>query len=502
MKKTYLLLFCLFLSLWANAIVSITIDLTTAGTLSSNLTSDELSTVTNLKITGPIDNRDFLTMRDNMPVLTSLDISSVQIVALGYYSEGANTIPSNAFSNKITLQEIKLPNDLVGINYNSFEACGLLTISLPNTIKFIKDLAFYNCGGLTGSLTLPHDLESIGYRSFGFCSSLIGDLIIPNKVKTIGKDCFISCSGFNGNLILAPNISEIPIGAFWGCNQLLSVSFPESLIIIKNGAFYRCTKLKGPLIFPEGLVTIEQDAFKDCYSINGNLSLPSTLRVIGNDAFSGCRNLKDNLVFPSSIIAIGAGAFNFCYSFTGELNIPRSTTNIAAKTYENCQELLSLVIPNTIKSIGSHAFMGCYALTSITTHSLNPIDLSTSPFVFSGVNKNTCTLYVPIGTKLLYENADQWKDFLNIVERDATSSFKNGLSETIKLYSNHETSSIVITGITGNTIVSIIDINGNILSKKSIYNESKISIEHLPQALYLINISNDNNTLTKKIIKR
>ena len=37
--------------------------------------------------------------------------------------------------------------------------------------------------------------------------------------------------------------------------------------------------------------------------------------------------------------------------------------------------------------------------------------------VFYGVPKETCTLHVPKGTKDLYMNADQWKDFLlNIVD--------------------------------------------------------------------------------------
>ena len=36
--------------------------------------------------------------------------------------------------------------------------------------------------------------------------------------------------------------------------------------------------------------------------------------------------------------------------------------------------------------------------------------------VFYGVPKETCMLHVPKGTKDLYMNADQWKDFLNIID--------------------------------------------------------------------------------------
>ncbi|MBR3390642.1 MAG: hypothetical protein IKI48_00875 [Prevotella sp.] len=37
-------------------------------------------------------------------------------------------------------------------------------------------------------------------------------------------------------------------------------------------------------------------------------------------------------------------------------------------------------------------------------------------YVFNNVPKNTCTLHVPIGSKVKYQAADVWKDFLNIVE--------------------------------------------------------------------------------------
>ncbi len=36
--------------------------------------------------------------------------------------------------------------------------------------------------------------------------------------------------------------------------------------------------------------------------------------------------------------------------------------------------------------------------------------------VFRGSPTETCTLHVPKGTKDLYMNADQWKDFLNIID--------------------------------------------------------------------------------------
>ena len=73
------LLFVLSFSILSGQ-VSNTINLTNAGNLSTELSSEELNSVTNLTITGNIDARDFKTMRDNIPALTVLDISDVSIM--------------------------------------------------------------------------------------------------------------------------------------------------------------------------------------------------------------------------------------------------------------------------------------------------------------------------------------------------------------------------------------------------------------------------------------
>ncbi len=53
------------------------------------------------------------------------------------------------------------------------------------------------------------------------------------------------------------------------------------------------------------------------------------------------------------------------------------------------------------------------------------------------MDKSTCTLYVPIGSKEKYATADQWQDFLNIVEMDMTpvnSIVANGSAKAVGYY--------------------------------------------------------------------
>ena len=111
MKKTILLFLSLSIFFIAQAQVSKTINVAAAGTLSTLLTADEKTTVTNLIVTGEIDARDFVTMRDAMTVLAVLDLSAASIKQyigsagtdpFSFFTYPANEMPWYSFYNPIT----------------------------------------------------------------------------------------------------------------------------------------------------------------------------------------------------------------------------------------------------------------------------------------------------------------------------------------------------------------------------------------------------------------
>ena len=130
MKKTALL-FCLILfSILTFGQVSKSINVTTAGTLSTLITATEANTVTNLTVTGNIDARDVAYMRDKILLLSVLDLSTAKIKAytgidgtyeLATIAYPANELPLCAFYNastlsyKFSLTSIKLPTTLTSI---------------------------------------------------------------------------------------------------------------------------------------------------------------------------------------------------------------------------------------------------------------------------------------------------------------------------------------------------------------------------------------------------
>jgi hypothetical protein len=221
MKKITLLL--LFLSLYfvGQAAVSKTVNVTAGGDLSAAITTagGSLTTITNLTITGTIDARDFVTMRDNMPVLAVLDISAVTIAAYngsggtcGETSYPANQMPEYSFYNasqkqgKANLTSISIPSSVTSIGYSAFDGCSDLTsVSIPSSITSIGESAFQYCRGLT-SVTIPTSVTSIGKSAFLGCSGLTS-ITIPSSISSIGDSAFQDCWGLTR--VVIPNFNEI-----------------------------------------------------------------------------------------------------------------------------------------------------------------------------------------------------------------------------------------------------------------------------------------------------
>ena len=108
--------------------------------------------------------------------------------------------------------------------------------------------------------------------------------------------------------------------------------------IIRNNAFYNCTKL-------------------------ALTSLPSGLTSIGNNAFGGCTKLALTSP-PSSLTSIGNSAFSNCTKLA-LTRLPSGLTSIGNNTFYRCLGLDSLTFEGKPKSISQSAFKECTNLTTI-----------------------------------------------------------------------------------------------------------------------------------------
>ena len=79
--------------------------------------------------------------------------------------------------------------------------------------------------------------------------------------------------------------------------------------------------------------------------------------------------------------------------------------------------LTELTLPASIESIGAMAFMNNYSLTKVTVLNPTPITITLNTFATSAQNREKRILYVPKGSKAVYESNENWaKNFKEIRE--------------------------------------------------------------------------------------
>ena len=136
---------------------------------------------------------------------------------------------------------------------------------------------------------------------------------------------------------------------------------------------------------------------------------------------------------PDGVTSIGDYAFADCSGMTSVI-IPNSVTTIGDYAFYNCSSLTSVIIPSSVTSISEfRAFYNCRGLESVTVHHTTPLAIYNGTFSWWDRDnytdqKTSATLYVPVGTKTLYEAADGWKEFKNIAEDESikVSPYKVG----------------------------------------------------------------------------
>ncbi len=148
-----------------------------------------------------------------------------------------------------------------------------------------------------------------------------------------------------------------------------------------------------------------------------------TVISIGTEAFAWHVEDISKIDMPSTITSIGARAFASCTNLTS-IHIPEGVTTIEEETFSGCRSLSSITIPNSVKMIKNSAFTYCGYLTEIYSYIKEPnkVYVAYNAFLRESLDGdyhyNRATLYVPKGTKSLYESTDIWKEFEQIVEME------------------------------------------------------------------------------------
>ena len=266
-------------------------------------------------------------------------------------------------------------------------------INIPEGIKEIKDSAFIYCI-LNGTLSIPASVEYIGLSAF-FPTVYIDSIVVhkDNPFYDSRQGCNAIIETATNTLIAGCKSTVIPHGveriakhALTCAEELRRITIPPTVKEIGEKAFAK-TKIT-EVDIPEGVTTLEEYTFQYCENMQ-RITLPQSLTTIKLAALSHCG--YHELVIPHAVTTIGDYAFDFC------------------------EYLETVTIGCGVREIGYCAFDGCRKLKKVISHipgdSLFIIDHS----VFGNIVKE-CVLYVPKGSKKVYEKTKGWNLFSKIEE--------------------------------------------------------------------------------------
>ena len=226
---------------------------------------------------------------------------------------------------------------------------------------------------------MKYTVTKIG--SYAFDGSGVTSVTIPNTVWLIGEGAFQGCTSLPG--VTIPNsVTHIGSIAFSGCSGLTSVTIPNSVTFIGGSAFSTCSNLTS-ISIPNSVTFIGSSAFSFCSGLTKvNVSDIGAWCNIDFDDYesnplSYAHHLYLNgsevtdLMIPNSVTSIGDNAFYGCSGLTS-VTIPNSVTSIGYDAFYGCSGLASVTIPNSVTHIGDNAFSGCTSLSNIVVANDNP----------------------------------------------------------------------------------------------------------------------------------
>ena len=333
-------------------------------------------------------------------------------------------IDKNAFWACHLTGSLTIPEGIVSIGACAFEGCFFTTISIPRSTEVISSASY-------------------GYGTpFGYCSSLESIIVDEANpvfysennalIKRQGKVLVQGCK----TTIIPDDVEAIGRSSFQGAGDGGNLVIPNSVISIDEYAFHYCN-FSGTLMLSDSLRYIGANAFSES-NFTGSLSLPNTVTEIGAAAFHNC-GFSGDLILPSSITSINTSSF-YSSNFSGTLVIPNSVTYIGLMAFEGTN-FSELVLGNSLEYIDNHAFNNRLSTTHLTgvlrlPASLTEIGISTFAYTsFDEIYSPNATppsldnssfyecnpnipVHIPFGSTEVYQNAEGWNNFTNFIEEE------------------------------------------------------------------------------------
>lgn len=265
------------------------------------------------------------------------------------------------------------------------------TVGLEYNFDFGTDSYFIKSIGTAtdNDIVIPSEYEEktvtkIEDRAFENCEN-ITSITLPNSITVIGRNAFAGCGSLT-SISIPDGVTVIEEETFKGCSNITSIVIPNSVTTIRQTAFEGCSLLTS-INIPNSVTHIGWNAFENCINLT-SINLPDGIPYISDATFNGCTSLA-SITIPNSVTSIGNNAFNGCSKLT-DVTIPEAVTRLGNNVFRGCSSLTNIVIPSGVNKLYFSAFSGCSTLINLTIQgSETVIDGDT---VFEGCPIETATI--------------------------------------------------------------------------------------------------------------
>lgn len=399
----------------------------------------------------------------------------------------------------------------------------ITTANIPETVTYegvtytvieIGYKAFRNCRNLT-SVTIPKGVLHMDYYPFDGCTNL--------RVLNYNAESYSSGFYFYDDLDyyffrhcpineinIGEDVRKIPAYFAYNLDSLTSITIPDGVEFIVNGAFKNCSSLTSVTI-PNSVTGIAVDAFAGCSSLT---SVSLDMSSIPANLFLQSTTLQ-NLTLGENVTSIGSGAFSsssFLQNVTCLATNPPTLENNTVFPYPN---IATLTVPcGTLEAYSSAtSFWNMFFSGRISENGYN-VEVSVNDETFGSVavesdcSTGTLTATANEGYRFVIWNDGNTDNprtvaltsdtaFTAIFALIDESSLLEAETESISFFPNPTNSKVTFNQAIER--IELIDLAGKTL--RTYENESEINIEQLPAGVYYLRLTNNEKQSLRKLIK-